>query len=144
MEAKLEKRTMTIGQLAREADVNVETIRFYERRSLMPKPPRRPSGYREYASEAVRRLRFIQRAKELGFSLREVGELLRLRVDSGRSCGDVKRQAKAKLADIETKLGELRRMQAALEKLAAQCSGRGPTSQCPLLDALEAVGRNRK
>ena len=144
MGAKLEKRTMTIGQLAREADVNVETVHFYERRSLMPKPPRRPSGYREYTSEAVRRLRFIQRAKELGFSLREVGELLRLRVDSGRSCADVKRQAKAKLADIEVKLGELRRMRAALEKLAAECSGRGPTSQCPLLDALEAVGRDRK
>jgi MerR family mercuric resistance operon transcriptional regulator len=135
---------MTIGQLAREARVNVETVRFYERRSLMPRPPRRASGYREYPQEAVRRIRFIQRAKELGFSLREIAELLRLRVDPGRSCADVKRQAGTKLADIETKLHELRRMKAALEKLSAECSGRGPTSQCPLLDALEAVERKRR
>ena len=135
---------MTVGQLAGEAGVNVETVRFYERRGLMPKPPRRPSGYREYPQDAVRRIRFIQRAKELGFSLREIGDLLRLRVDPRRSCADVKRQAEAKLADIDAKARALRQMKAALEKLAAQCSGRGPTSQCPLLDALEAVeGKER-
>ncbi|HXE89714.1 MAG TPA: MerR family DNA-binding protein [Terriglobales bacterium] len=135
---------MTIGQLAREAGVNLETVRFYERKGLMPRPARRPSGYREYAPEAARRIRFIRRAKELGFSLREVGELLRLRVDPRRSCADVKRQAEAKLADIEGKLRELRHMKVALKKLASECTGRGPTSQCPLLDALEAVEKKRK
>lgn len=135
---------MMIGQLARAAGVNVETVRFYERKGLMPRPPRRPSGYREYPGDAARRIRFIQRGKELGFSLREIAELLRLRVDPRRSCAEVKAQAQAKLADIETKLRELRHMKGALEKLAAECRGRGPTSQCPLLDALEAVERKRK
>ena len=134
---------MTVGQLAREAGVNLETVRFYERKGLMPRPPRRPSGYREYPPEAVRRIRFIQRGKELGFSLREIAELLRLRVDPGRNCAEVKRQAEAKLADIEMKLRELRHMQMALKKLASECTGRGPTSQCPLLDALEAVQEGR-
>ena len=128
---------MTIGQLARETGVNLETVRFYERKGLMPRPPRRPSGYREYPQDAVRRIRFIQRGKELGFSLREIAELLRLRVDPGRSCAEVK------LADIKTKLRELRHVKAALEKLAAECTGRGPTSQCPLLDALDAVEEGR-
>jgi MerR family mercuric resistance operon transcriptional regulator len=135
---------MTVGQLAREAGVNVETVRFYERKGLMPRPSRRPSGYREYPGDAARRIRFIQRGKELGFSLREIAELLHLRVDPRRSCADVKRQAEAKLADIESKMRELRHMRTALEKLAAECTGRGPTSQCPLLDALEAVEKKSK
>lgn len=129
---------MTIGQVARQAGVGVETVRFYERTGLLSVPPRRASGYRQYAQDAVARIQFIKRAKELGFSLKEITELLSLRVDPETTCGEVKQRAEAKIADIDTKLRDLRRMKAALVQLAATCSGQGPTSQCPILDALEA------
>lgn len=128
---------MTIGQVAREAGVGVETIRFYERVGLLEEPPRRQSGYRQYSPDAVKRIRFIKRAKELGFSLKEIKELLYLRVDTSTSCGAVKRRAEAKISDIERKVQDLQRMKRALVKLAAACSGRGPISECPILDALE-------
>lgn len=130
-------KAMTIGQVAREAGVGVETIRFYERVGLLEEPPRRQSGYRQYSSDAVKRIRFIKRAKELGFSLKEIKELLYLRVDTSTSCGAVKRRAEAKISDIERKVQDLQRMKRALVKLAAACSGRGPISECPILDALE-------
>ncbi len=130
-------KAMTIGQVAREAGVGVETIRFYERVGLLEEPPRRQSGYRQYSPDAVKRIRFIKRAKELGFSLKEIKELLYLRVDTSTSCGAVKRRAEAKISDIERKVQDLQRMKRALVKLAAACSGRGPISECPILDALE-------
>ena len=129
---------MTIGQVARQAGVGVETVRFYERTGLLTAPPRRASGYRQYAQEAVTRLQFIKRAKELGFSLKEITELLSLRVDPETTCGEVKQRAEAKIADIEAKLRDLQRMKEALTTLVAACSGSGPTSQCPILDALES------
>ena len=129
---------MTIGQVARQAGVGVETVRFYERTGLLTAPPRRASGYRQYAQEAVTRLQFIRRAKELGFSLKEITELLCLRVDPETTCGEVKQRAEAKIADIEAKLRDLQRMKEALATLVAACSGSGPTSQCPILDALES------
>lgn len=129
---------MTIGQLAKKAQVNVETVRYYERRGLIPEPPRRESGYRRYAQDAVARIQFIKRAKELGFSLREILELLSLRVDPDTTCADVKRRAEVKIADIEEKIRSLRGMQKALMKLAASCTGRGPTNECPILEALDA------
>ena len=129
--------TMTIGKLATKAGVGVETIRFYERRGLIPEPPRRNSGYREYTEEMVSRINFIRRAKELGFTLKEIEDLLTLRVDPLTTCGDVKRRAEAKIRDIEEKTQMLERMKGALERLAAQCRGRGPVSECPILDALE-------
>lgn len=131
---------MTIGQVARHAGVGVETVRFYERTGLLDAPPRRMSGYRQYAPDVVRRIQFIQRAKALGFSLKEISELLSLRVDPQTTCETVKQRAEAKLADIEAKLRDLRRMQKALAHLVAACSGYGPTSQCPILDALEPHG----
>lgn len=130
-------KAMTIGQVAREAGVGVETIRFYERVGLLEEPPRRQSGYRQYSPDAVKHIRFIKRAKELGFSLKEIKELLYLRVDTSTSCGAVKRRAEAKISDIERKVQDLQRMKRALVKLAAACSGRGPISECPILDALE-------
>lgn len=129
--------TMTIGKLATKAGVGVETIRFYERRGLIPEPPRRNSGYREYTEEMVSRINFIRRAKELGFTLKEIEDLLTLRVDPLTTCGDVKRRAEAKIRDIEEKTQMLERMKGALERLAAQCRGQGPLSECPILDALE-------
>lgn len=129
---------MTIGQLAKKAQVNVETVRYYERRGLIPEPPRRESGYRQYSQDVVARIQFIKRAKELGFSLKEILELLSLRVDPDTPCADVKRRAEVKLADIEEKIRALQRMKKALTKLAASCSGRGPISECPILEALDA------
>ena len=99
--------TLTIGQLAKDAGVNIETIRYYERRGLIPEPPRRKSGYRQYGSDFVLRIQFIKRAQELGFSLNEIDELLALRVDSGTACSEVKHHAEAKIADIEGKIKTL-------------------------------------
>src|SRR5256712_12252132 len=92
------------SDVAKQGGVNLETIRYYERRGLLPKPPRTPAGYRAFGADAVRRLRFIRHAQELGFSLREVKELLALRVDTRTSCADVRKRAEAKLADIDQKL----------------------------------------
>lgn len=132
--------TLTIGQVAQRAGMGVETIRFYERQGLIEEPPRRPSGYRQYAPEVVARLRFIRRAKELGFTLEEVRELLELRVDEERTCDEVRARAEAKLEDISGKIAELVRMRSALREIARACRGSGPTSECPILDALDAEG----
>ncbi len=86
---------LTIGQLARRADVGVETVRFYQRKGLLAEPDRRPSGYRQYDEAIVDRLRFIKRAKELGFTLNEIKELLSLRLDPSTTCADVKNRAEA-------------------------------------------------
>lgn len=131
-------KNLTIGQLAKRAEVNIETIRFYERRGLMPKPLRRESGYRQYSDDDIARLRFIRRAKELGFSLKEILELLSLRVDPDTTCGDIKRRAEVKIADMEEKIKTLQRMKKALTKLASTCRGRGPTSECPILEILDS------
>ncbi len=126
--------SLTIGKVARLAGVGVETIRFYERQGLIEEPPRRASGYRQYPEETVARIRFIKRAKELGFSLKEIKELFKLRIDPETTCEDIRRQANAKINDIKEKI-------AALEKLTAACSGRGPVSECPILEALEDKAR---
>ncbi|MGH9464696.1 MAG: MerR family transcriptional regulator [Thermoanaerobaculia bacterium] len=129
---------LTIGQLAARGGVGVETVRFYERRGLLAPPLRRPSGYRMYGEEVVRRLRFIRRAQELGFSLAEIEELLALRGDSSELCQAAREQAAAKLADLDERIADLERMRKALAALAEACDapvGAG----CPILDALERV-----
>lgn len=128
---------LTIGELARAAEVGVETIRFYERKGLVPEPPRRRSGYRQYPPQAVQRVRFIRRAKELGFTLREIQELLSFRVDSETACADVLALARAKIEDIEARMAELDRMKRVLERLARTCRGSGASSDCAILDLLE-------
>lgn len=130
-------KPMTIGEVAKAAEIGVETVRFYEREGLIAEPPRRRSGYRQYPPDTVRRLRFIRRAKELGFTLTEIGELLELRVDPTKSCADVRTLARAKMADIEAKMLDLARIQAALAELVRTCRGKGATSDCPILDALD-------
>ena len=107
-------KPLTIGEVARQAGIGVETVRFYERQGLIPDPPRSDSGYRNYPSSAVSRLCFIKLAKELGFSLKEISELLSLRVEPTTSCADVKTRAEAKAADIRRKILELQRMERAL------------------------------
>lgn len=128
---------LTVGKVAKEASVNIETIRFYEKKGLLPKPPRSRSGYRQYSPETVSRVRFIKRSQELGFSLEEIAELLSLRVEPGTTCGDVKRKAEEKLGDIEKKIRDLKQMKSALSSLASRCRGKGPTSECPILEHLD-------
>jgi MerR family mercuric resistance operon transcriptional regulator len=130
-------KTLTIGQVARAADVGVETVRFYERQGLLEEPDRKESGYRQYAEDVVARLRFIRRAKELGFSLKEIAGLIALRLDRSASPADVKQRAEVKIADINAKVRDLRRMKKALLKLTAACPGHGPMSECPILEALD-------
>ena len=102
------------GQVAKQTSVNVETLRYYERQGLIDKPPRTASGYREYPAETVSRIRFIRRAKALGFTLQEIGDLLSLRVSSTASSGEVKARAQAKITDIEDKIHTLKRMKETL------------------------------
>lgn len=129
---------LTIGQVARRAGVGVETVRFYERRGLIKEPPRRESGYRQFSAEVVDQLRFIKRAQELGFSLREVRELMSLRLTPGCNCDKVLRRTEAKIEDLKAPIRALRRMQGVLEKLAKACRERGATTACPILDALDS------
>ena len=129
--------SLTTGHLAQQTGVNVETLRFYERTGLLPKPPRRVSGYREYPADSVRLIRFIKRAKELGFTLREIRELLALRIDEGTTCGQVRERAERKVVDVQQKLADLRAIEKALKKLVTTCRGRGPINECPILLHLE-------
>ena len=128
---------LTIGKLAKKAQVNIETIRYYERRGLISRPPRPHSGYRQYPDEAVKRIDFIKRAKELGFSLKEIGDLLSLRVDPTTSCSEIKIRTETKIEPIEEKINTLQKMKNALVDVSRACSGRGPISECPILEALE-------
>lgn len=128
---------LTTSKLANESGVHLDTVRYYERRGLLPKPPRTPAGYRVFDADAVRRLRFIKHAQALGFSLKEVKELLALRVRPGVSCADVCRQAEAKIADLDEKLRALRAMRKTLVRLVAACAGRGPVSTCAILESLD-------
>lgn len=131
---------LTIGQLAKRLQVNVETIRYYERRGLIPHPPRRKSGYRQFSHDIVTRIRFIKHAQEVGFTLKEISELLSLRVDPSTTCTDIKKRAEIKIAEIEKKMQALERMKLALTKLKTACKGRGPIGECPILEALGGDG----
>ena len=125
----------TIGQVARASGVGVETVRFYERQKILPKP--NGSGYRLYLPDTVARLRFIKRAQALGFSLEEIGELLALRASPRSTCGQLRRKAEAKCTEVDGKISELRRLRKALDGLIGECSGEGPVSRCTILANLE-------
>ena|SRR5437763_11850526 len=128
---------LTIGQVSKRTGVGVETLRYYEREGLVEEPPRRASGYRQYPDSVVKRIHFIKRAQQLGFSLKEIAELFALRVDPTTPARSVKQRTEAKLADIERKIEELLRMKRALERLTHLCTGQGPISECPILDMLD-------
>jgi len=130
-------KLLRIGEVAQLAGVGIETIRFYEREGLIAEPSRRESGYRQYRPDAVARLRFIRRAKELGFSLQEIKELLSLRIDPATTCDNVQERAEAKVRDIEEKIHTLQRMKKTLAALVTACPGQGPIRECPILEALD-------
>lgn len=134
--------SLTIGKVARLAEVGVETVRFYEREGLIDEPPRRESGYRQYPEKTVHRLRFIRRAKELGFTLKEIKELLSLRVDvsSAATCDAVRKLAEEKVTDVRDKIRTLQRMETVLAQLICDCSNRAVTGDCPILAAIEQGG----
>lgn len=126
---------MTIGKIAVAADVAIDTVRYYERAGLLPEPPRRESGYREYPPDTVKRLRFIRRAKALGFSLPEIGELLDLS-NSSADVRKIKNAAQSKLKLLDEKIAELTRVRDGLQKLVKHCPGHGKADACPILNAL--------
>lgn len=139
----METSGLTIGQIAKRAGVGVETVRFYERQGLIPEPPRTTSGYRQFPADTVARIGFIQRAQELGFSLREIDELIALRLDGTSSGAEVRARAEAKIEDIEAKIHDLERMRGTLRELTRACSGRGTAAECPILEALADSGAER-
>ena len=129
---------MTIGELAKKADVNVQTIRYYEREGLLADAHRWPdSGYRDFDDEALLRLQFIRSAKELGFTLREIKELLDMRILPGESCAEVRQMISSKLTDLDRRLIELRRLRRTLVKLERACRLRTTGTTCPALWAIE-------
>ena len=132
--------SLKISEVAERGGVSVQAIRYYEREGLLPKPPRLASGYRIFPDTAVRRVQFIKRAQELGFSLAEIRELLSLRENADAGAQDMRERARAKITDIEQKIRRLRAMKSVLNALAESCPGCGPLSDCPILDALQVKG----
>lgn len=131
------KEGLTSGQVAQQADVNVQTVRYYERRKLLPRPPRTEGGFRLYPAHVVGQVRFIKRAQGLGFSLIEIEDLLRLS-GTGAKCNDVKQRVERKIADVDQKIAELQKLRSALAGLTRTCSD--PDSDCPVLAQLDVAG----
>jgi MerR family mercuric resistance operon transcriptional regulator len=130
---------MRIGMVAKIAGVGVETIRFYERKGLIDQPLKpRYGGFRSYPEETIVRLGFIRQAQEIGFSLREIGDLLSLKVDPSANCAQVRARAQKKFDTVNRKIKSLKMMRAALEELIARCPGEGAVDKCSILDALAA------
>ncbi len=127
---------MWIAKAAQEAGVNAQTLRYYERRGLLPKPRRHASGYREYQADAIRVVRFIKRAQQLGFSLDEVEQLIRLRGAAAGERHRVRAIAERKVAEIDRKVEQLRAMRRALTTLIGACH-RGGAATCPIVEALD-------
>jgi len=129
-------RSLTIGQLAKATHVGVETVRYYEMRRLLPEPPRRESGYRQFPLEAIRRIRFIKRAQNLGFTLREISRLLALSDGQEAGCEDVKQFAVEKVREIETKIHHFMSLKQILLNLVGKCQGGGRLTDCPIIESL--------
>ncbi|MGE1491163.1 Hg(II)-responsive transcriptional regulator [Pseudomonas aeruginosa] len=130
-----ELENLTIGALARAAGVNVETIRFYQRKGLLPEPDKPYGSIRRYGASDVTRVRFVKSAQRLGFSLDEVAELLKL--EDGTHCDEAREQAERKLADVRIKLADLRRIERALAELVERCCAATGQVRCPLIEALQ-------
>ena len=129
--------SLSIGQVAEAAGVGVETVRYYHRQGLVEEPPRKGTRHRRYPPEAVARIRFIRGAQNLGFSLKEIEDLMGLRISPGASKADVKARAEAKVAEIQVKMEDLQRMRDTLLRLIGACDGSGTLDDCPILDAFD-------
>ena len=129
---------LTIGEVAKRAAVHIETLRYYEREGLVARPPRSRSNYRLYPAETVQRVQFIKRAQQLGFSLKEIQDLLALRAEPQARCAEVRERALAKIHQIEYKVHTLQAMHTALTKLVAACAGQEHIADCPILESLDA------
>lgn len=129
---------LTIGRLAKQVGLGIETVRFYERQGLIEPPPRTDSNYRIYPEEEVARLKFIKRAKNLGFTLSEIKELIFIRQDPHATKADIKNRTLAKINDIQQKITDLKKIKTALEHLASSCDGHGSLEECPILEALDS------
>lgn len=135
-------KTMLIGEVARRAQVRIDTVRYYERRGLIPEPMRRESGYREFPAETVERIRFIRRAKRLGFTLTEIKQLLALAGNKAVSCEEVREFATDKLAKVQQQLRDLRRVKQMLADLLERCVAGGSPRGCPILESLQTSGHS--
>ena len=140
----MEQKAFTVGTLAERAGVNLESIRFYERRGLLPEPSRAASGYRIYGGDDLRRLEFIKKAQGLGFTLNEIKELLSLRVDGPVPCDEVRGLAERKLGDVDRKIRDLQQIQQSLTALVGACRSRPQTNECPILEALDSEDKNNE
>lgn len=129
------EEALTIGVLAKKSNVGVETVRFYERKGLLPKPQRPSSGFKHYDPEDIKRIRFIKRAQDLGFTLREVTELLKLKVDRKATCGEVMKRTNKKVTEIDLKIKDLQKMKKSLKQIRNCCEdGTLTLTECPILD----------
>ena len=129
--------SLTIGEVAKQTGIGVETVRFYEKSGLIDEPPRTEAGYRQYPENTASRVRFIRHAKELGFTLTEIKELLNLRLDPTTTCEDVRQVAEEKLRNVRAKIQSLQAIEMALGELIGACAVGGPDGECPILEALE-------
>ena len=126
----------SIGALAKQVNVNIETIRYYERKGLISEPPRNKSGHRQYSREAVRRTDFIKRCQTIGFTLKEIEDILELKITPESTCADMKSRVTEKLIDVDKKINDLARIRNALSRLQKKCTGKGPIGNCPILEEL--------
>ena len=130
-------KQLKIGQVAKQSGLTVETVRYYEKRGLIPEPQRLDSGYRVYPESILTRLNFINRCKDLGFSLQEISELLSIQIDPDNSSALVKEQVEHKIELVKEKISELQKLQGSLEQLSGMCCGEGSVSDCPIIDFLK-------
>lgn len=128
---------LTISEFAKLGGINLQTVRYYERQGLLAPTPRTEAGYRIFSSGSVRRIRFIKRAQELGFSLKEIKELLSLRIDAHTTQADIRERTQAKIADVEQKIRHLQAIHASLLQMTEDCAGCGPLKDCPILESLD-------
>ena len=138
-EEETQENTYKIGKAAELAGVNKETIRYYERRGLIPEPDRRRSGYRILTRRHINQIKFIKRAQELGFTLSEIKELLELRMNEDTTCSEIKKEAQEKYQDVVEKIEDLKQIKATLIGLIDSCAGEGPKGDCPILEAMEGA-----
>jgi Hg(II)-responsive transcriptional regulator len=133
---------MRTSELAKRSGVNVQTLRYYERRGLLAAPPRSGSGYRAYPSDAVRVVRFVKRAQQLGFTLDEIEELMHLADGGPDNCESARTVAAARLSDLDSKIADLRRMRDSLDRLVTTCTRPRPDRECPLLQAIDVAAEH--